>query len=785
MYMAFIWFLLAVTFFALWLNKKPEETQEKSNYNQGYWDGYRALGSKISALLHHSHIDRDAIEREVQAGFGSDASAPEQHSSVDQSTAAEAIHTSQQLHQPTAAEKEAQSVKNLNILLVVASLLFVAAGAAFVAAAMPDIIKLTGIWIIAIIFYMLGIILHASSRFKAAGTAFIGTSLGIIPFAGVALYQLTDISGSVAWFITSLIGLFAYFYATIRLQSHAVSYLTLGFVVSLAASSSVAVSLPLMWSFVMMIGVALAGNLLAIMKPSWVPIVFKQSIELTGQLVTPLALVASLVLFDRLDIFAYQVVFGVATLHYVVVWLQSRRLVYESVIRGLGFITVALIAIDVFEFDPVPIGICLLVVSTVQQLYSVIRVRSNQLRLLSERVWVYAMQALQFLILPVLFIGNENAAVLTTLTLLVIGLLSLALTSRLRSIKEAWSGLGIALILPFIVGLWLIKPAVDMNIIALFFLLASGVIVFLWQLIATRSVAVQKYFKSTFIACTVITAILGLTLDDGWSTIIFVGLVVAGWLAAYRMKEPLLSIGGSVALFIATLFAWSFLDLTQAWQWLGSAWFVACILYAGYWLLGAKWQSKYQKGLVGMTWAILAIGVAAAFFGDDTKIAAALTIAAVAATVGIEGYRQKRRDLVEGAVYLASFGLQRTVGILAPDLNIVFYAHWWALTIGLIGLWRRQLRQRLIIAIGLVTASTGLYALSEGGFYQLLFLAEHLVLLIVGALRNKRWATWWGLVATVLAVLYFLKDVAFLAFGFLGLIVIGIVVWQLSRTKTS
>ncbi|MCY1551939.1 hypothetical protein D9M68_883050 [compost metagenome] len=139
--------------------------------------------------------------------------------------------------------------------------------------------------------------------------------------------------------------------------------------------------------------------------------------------------------------------------------------------------------------------------------------------------------------------------------------------------------------------------------------------------------------------------------------------------------------------------------------------------------------------------------------------------------------------MIEASVYVATFGVQRLAGLAISEVDIVFYAHWWALTLGLVAWWRGVGHRvvRLIVAMSLITASTGILALTGDGMYQLLFLAEHLALLVTGAFIQKRWAVWWGIIAAVLAILYFLREYTFLWLGFLGLFLIGIVVWRLMR----
>ena len=136
---------------------------------------------------------------------------------------------------------------------------------------------------------------------------------------------------------------------------------------------------------------------------------------------------------------------------------------------------------------------------------------------------------------------------------------------------------------------------------------------------------------------------------------------------------------------------------------------------------------------------------------------------------------------MEVAVYAATLGLQRMVAELLPELNMVLYAHWWALMLVLVAVWRKQLHTRFIVALAFVTASTGWYALIGEQGYSLFFLIEHLVVAIVGAVLRKQWAMWWGIIAVVLAILYFLRNYTALALLFLGFLLILFVIWRLLK----
>jgi len=782
--MSFLLFIAVVVLVIVLISKNSsDKTTRGDQYAQGYWDGYRALGDKIQQIINRHPVDTDALQREINAGQGGRAETIDEDPLITKMTAMPVEVTPQTYVEPALGHPEKpggqQSLTNLNILLFVASLLFVAAGAAFVATAMPDGIKLFGVWLLVTAFYAAGMMLQPT-KLKPAGTAFIGTSLGLIPFAGIALYQLAAIPGPVAWCLTSLVGVVAYFFAALRLKSQVVSYLTLAFVVSLASSFAESLSAPLMWNFVLIIGVSLVINLLAYLKPKWLPTIFSEPVERTGQIVTPLTLVASLTLIDQLSLFAYEVVFGMATLHYVVIWMKQRHGAYETLVRALAHITVFLIAVDMLDTDRVAIGIMFVGLALLQQVYSLVRLKMNPVTRIYEWAWVSVMQFFQFWA-PALWVATRWDAELTTVTYAVIALSSVALALISRKMAAATPALLMSLILPFIKVFWLFQFALGWVIVAGWFTLAAAVVLAIWPYLKNRSGGVKSFFMAAFLCYSGFAAWTALACGVDWSLLVFSLLTMLLWYGSFRMKQAFISVLGSIAFVAATVQGWRVLELDSAWLPLGVAWVASAVLYLAYWLFVQYRDSQRAMGVLGMVWILLGFGALVTFFDSEMDVAASLTIVAGAATLAVEGYRQKNRQLMEVAAYIATFGLQRCVGLVYPELNIVFYAHWWALSIAAIAVWRREFTTRLIVAMAFVTASTGIYALAEGGLYQLLFLSEHVALLIAGFLLKKQWALWWGVIASILAVLYFLRDVAFLAFAFLGLVVIGIVIWRLAQ----
>jgi hypothetical protein len=271
-----------------------------------------------------------------------------------------------------------------------------------------------------------------------------------------------------------------------------------------------------------------------------------------------------------------------------------------------------------------------------------------------------------------------------------------------------------------------------------------------------------------------------------WSVIGFTLGAVIFWIASYAERAPWIIILGNVLLVIATFRFWQWAGFDSNWLLLGVTWILAALFYFGYWVLAGLQDTWRSRALLWSTWVMLGFAAFAHLVSGTLPLATGATIVALAATIGGEGWRTRRRGLIESSVYVATFGLQRVVEVLIPEINLVAYAHWWALTIAIVGLLSsRYRRTRFVIAMSFVTLASGIYALSEGGYYQLLFLVEHLALLVAGALRSRGWAIWWGITASTLAILYFLRGYTFLWLGFLGLLMIGIVVWRLLRGGAS
>ncbi|WP_425859970.1 hypothetical protein [Arthrobacter sp. TWP1-1] len=241
-------------------------------YRQGYLDGHlagwkdalaaQATGPAVSAPAQRppNVMPRTPVFGSVPVPLNvGQAFAPQQAPHL----------TKQDQLSPEAAvvKKAKRETQNINITLYVASLLMVAAAALFVGSNVPVPVRLIGVWAGTALFYVAGLLLHKKiSRLKPAAVAFTGTALAIIPFAGLATYNLGFPEAPAVWLATSLIGTVAYVIAAVQLNSRLVVYLSLAFLLSTAWSSVAVLGAALAWYFTALIVfsalLSLAGYLL-------------------------------------------------------------------------------------------------------------------------------------------------------------------------------------------------------------------------------------------------------------------------------------------------------------------------------------------------------------------------------------------------------------------------------------------------------------------------------------------------------------------------------------------
>lgn len=606
--MAFFWFLIVVILLII-LSRRSKESSD-GGYQQGYWDGYRALGARVQQQLDQPAVDRVALQSAVDIGVNGEvvvAEAEDKPIAVEvdadevepdgfvlggqdivprppaQSMAVPVPPSAAVARELTPQELQRRSLRNLNVILYMASFLLVAAGALFTAAAMPDTVKLIGVWLIVGLFYVTGYVIHRTVvRLRPASVAFLGTGLALVPFAGLALHQYTTLSPELAWLVTSAVGLVAYVVAAIRLQNQFVSYLAMAFVLSLVTSGSAAVSMGLVWQFALLIGVSLIATSIALVRPRWVPAVFSQPIETTGQFVTPLVLVASLFVGNQLQIRGYEIVFALSTIYYLVVWLQQRQMVYETAVRVLASVTALVFAWDIWSGGREAMGLAVLGVATAQLVYSLASLyRAGHYN--SERAWLAVAFCGQFVAFMV-WSDAAEVAILNVIGLTVLGMSSVVAAVRLRQIAVGLLALAASILAPIIVVRDIIQPSLPWWVLAVLFM--TGAIVTLWAYVRTRqrSINVRQFMTLAYISYVIMTLVMMVQQGTPSFTTSML-LVVAVFVVAvsYATRMALVQVISIILLYVVFSLVADQINLATEWWPLFVGGGVALLAYGATW----------------------------------------------------------------------------------------------------------------------------------------------------------------------------------------------------------
>ncbi len=219
-----------------------------------------------------------------------------------------------------AERRRRASDRNLNALLYLSSFFLIGAAAALLAGSLPSTTKLLGVWTLIGLFFGAGLLLvRRVARLRTAGLAFTWTGLAILPFGGVALAGYTQMSGELAWMITSLLGLAALAASLIVIRQPVMGYLSVLMVISLTVSATAVLPVPQTWMLVALVvsglGATLARRMLPrrnavalLHRPSWI----------TTWVASPLAILIAWATVPPRD----QVAVAVAgAVQYAVAWL--------------------------------------------------------------------------------------------------------------------------------------------------------------------------------------------------------------------------------------------------------------------------------------------------------------------------------------------------------------------------------------------------------------------------------------------------------------------------------
>ncbi len=779
--MEFFFFITTIVFLILWLTKKSSGGSSEAidlnskNYAQGYWDGVRATKkSGDTSLL-------DIVEQQDQ-----------------QMVAAQPAVIVEQGPVLSEAEiKAKRNLKNINITLYVASFLLVSASALFVATVMPAPIRFMGIWLITIVFYAVGLSINKHiEKLKPASVAFVGTGLALLPFTGVAMYSSVVPDASICWFITSLIGLLAFIFAAIRLNSQVIAYFAIAFMISMASSSVAITGVGMIWYFVVLIVFGSLMTFIAKIRPNWVSRCFSEPIQQSSRWIVPLTLAASLFSAAALTARDYWIITMVCAIYYAAIAVSSEtgRKSAIFVARLLGSLSILIMAYD-FSQDWSVVGVSLTAIGVVQVLISSIFIQERSKGDINNESWLWIGFAAQ--LLAVLFLVGDYQLWANTITaqLSALLLISFGVAWYLRRSEISCFGTIALMILPSFIGNIVIKPELEDQFISIIFMsfAAIAVAALLSKKFVNSHPSIKLLLKFNLILFIVESLLFALGISSGYGFGIWLTASVLIYAFTYSERKPQISLFANALVLITMIWFVDLVSVTMEWKSLYISWIIFGLFYGCNLLLSML--SKKQYALY-FWWSAIVVSGAIYLFnlinGDiNIVVSAGLGLVLVSMFMVVKGWNVKQYGYIDVAAILSTVALQRILAVSIPNIDALVYAHWWfAVMVGLAYLYyrdgkRSSAKARVIVGLSIISFVCGMGALFASSFngisYKLIFLIENIILLIVGLVSSRKLFTIWGAVCVALAVMWLLGGYTFFLLAFLGFILIGVAIYALIK----
>ena len=163
----------------------------------------------------------------------------------------------------------------------------------------------------ALVFYVGGILLRKNDKLKMASYVFVGTGMMIIPFIGLLIHDITKTSPELIWLFLSLIGVPVYIFATYIMQSRVFAYFSILGFVSLSCSMVATIGLSMLWYFVAVMVLGILFNLLNMLGLLKNNTAFTESIKVSGNWLPLATFLASLTVMYYLSEQEYMIMLSI------------------------------------------------------------------------------------------------------------------------------------------------------------------------------------------------------------------------------------------------------------------------------------------------------------------------------------------------------------------------------------------------------------------------------------------------------------------------------------------
>ncbi len=267
-------------------------------------------------------------------------------------------------------EEKPKGNGGLNALLFIGSFLIVVGSCSLLMSAVPDIIKLIILLIITIVFYAAGLLVRRIKVLIPAGTAFLCTSLAVIPFMGNAFSHFAGMSDELSWFLTSLLGTIAYIVAALVIKSRIIATFSIGFVVSLFCSAPTNLHMSILWNYLAVILVSIIANVLCVTLKEKIPVIYRDVLLFSSRIIASIVAFATVFGIFSLSGFDYAIIFAICFIQFVLARLTGKKHVDEILARVVAVPLILSIAWELVPAQSVSFAIIFSMTFILEVMYS-------------------------------------------------------------------------------------------------------------------------------------------------------------------------------------------------------------------------------------------------------------------------------------------------------------------------------------------------------------------------------------------------------------------------------
>lgn len=308
-------------------------------------------------------------------------------------------------------EKKQKGNGGLNALLFIGSFLIVVGSCSLLMSAVSDIVKLIILLIITVVFYAAGLLIRRVKVLVPAGTAFLCTSLAVMPFMGNAFSHFAGMSDELSWFMTSLLGTIAYIVAALVIKSRIIATVSIGFAISLFCSAPTNLHMSILWNYLAVILVSIIANILSATLKEKIPAVYKDVLSFSSRIITSIVAFATVFGVFSLSGFDYAIIFAICFIQFVLARLTGKKHVDEILARVVAIPLILSIAWEVVPARSVSFAIIFAMTFILEVIYSLF---ASVMRP-EKRNWEIAPIVVSLVIAPfgALFAAGLSAAIIS------------------------------------------------------------------------------------------------------------------------------------------------------------------------------------------------------------------------------------------------------------------------------------------------------------------------------------------------------------------------------------